>query len=134
MQQRRYFTLDEALALLPRLTELLTTLQERRRALLAREQEQQQRYLQRVRANGHASGGEEFSQRQRAIEADIAALNEIIGTIQELGVEIKDLEMGLVDFPAWREGRVVYLCWKLGEPTIAWWHELDTGFAGRQPL
>ena len=131
--ERRYFTLDEAVALLPRLTELLTTLRERRQAWLAREHGQQSR----ARTNGHTNG---TAGRARAgsssagDDADVVAMNEIITTIQALGIEIKDLDMGLVDFYAWREGRVVYLCWRLGEPTVAWWHELDTGFAGRQPL
>ena len=124
--RERYFTLEEATALLPRLTALLIELRERRRTLLAREQEQQERYRARVRVNGHARGGEEF--------VDLAALNRGIQEILALGVELKDIETGLVDFPAWRGGRVVYLCWRLGEPTIAWWHEIDAGFAGRQPL
>jgi hypothetical protein len=55
-------------------------------------------------------------------------------TIQELGCELKDIDMGLVDFPALREGRVVYLCWRYGEDRLRYWHELDAGFAGRQPL
>jgi hypothetical protein len=54
--------------------------------------------------------------------------------INELGVEIKDLERGLCDFPSLRDGRVVYLCWLLGEDSIEWWHDTDTGFSGRQPL
>jgi hypothetical protein len=49
-------------------------------------------------------------------------------------VELKDVEQGLLDFPHEREGRVVYLCWRLGEEGIGWWHDLDVGFAGRQPL
>ena len=58
------------------------------------------------------------------------ALDELDG----LGVQLKDIDQGLVDFPSRRDGRVVYLCWRLGEETIAWWHDVDTGFAGRQPL
>lgn len=55
--------------------------------------------------------------------------------IHEAGVEIKDHSTGLIDFPSMRGGRVVYLCWKFGEgDEIAWWHEIDDGFAGRQPL
>jgi hypothetical protein len=51
-----------------------------------------------------------------------------------IGVQLKRIDDGLVDFPSERDGRVVNLCWRLGEDTIAWWHELDAGFAGRQPL
>ena len=54
--------------------------------------------------------------------------------IHALGVEIKDLDRGLCDFPALREGRVVYLCWVFGEDDIEWWHDIEAGFAGRQPL
>ena len=50
------------------------------------------------------------------------------------GVELKGIDEGLVDFRSTRDGRVVYLCWRLGEETIAFWHELDVGFPGRQPL
>jgi hypothetical protein len=55
--------------------------------------------------------------------------------IGELGVQMKDYSRGLIDFPSWRDGRVVLLCWQLGEPDeIEWWHEVEAGFAGRQPL
>jgi len=51
-----------------------------------------------------------------------------------MGIELKDPELGLVDFRSIREGREVYLCWQLGEEHLSFWHEIDTGFAGRQPL
>jgi hypothetical protein len=54
--------------------------------------------------------------------------------IEELGAEVKDLEIGLVDFPARAGSRTVYLCWKAGEPEIGFWHEIDAGFAGRRPI
>jgi hypothetical protein len=54
--------------------------------------------------------------------------------IDELGVTLRDIESGLIDFPALVTGRQVWLCWRLGEGDIAWWHELSTGFEGRQPL
>ena len=57
-----------------------------------------------------------------------------IGGIQALGVELKDPATGLLDFRAMRAGRAVYLCWRYGEPRIGFWHPLDTGIAGRQPL
>jgi hypothetical protein len=131
---RRHFTLEEALALLPRLTELLEALRERRQELRELEQQLAARYQQRVRGNGHVRGGDELGQIRTALEAGITQLNEQVAAIHALGVEVKDLDQGLVDFPSQREGREVLLCWRLGEPTIAWWHDLDTGFAGRQPL
>lgn len=61
-------------------------------------------------------------------------VRELIDQVQSHGVLVKDIDQGLLDFPALREQREVFLCWKMGEPTIAYWHELDGGFAGRRPL
>ena len=61
-------------------------------------------------------------------------LLEIVNRIQETGVLVKDLDMGLVDFPSLVDGEEIYLCWKLGEDHIAFWHGIDEGFAGRKPL
>ena len=68
-------------------------------------------------------------------EHDEAAerLVEIVNRIQETGVLVKDLDIGLVDFPSLLEGEEIYLCWKLGEDQIAFWHGIDEGFAGRKP-
>jgi len=63
-----------------------------------------------------------------------AGLRRVIEQVQELGCVVKDLDMGLVDFPTLFNGREVYLCWKLGEPSIAFWHGVDEGFAGRKPI
>jgi hypothetical protein len=106
----RLFTLDEANELLPTLIPLLTPS---------------------MRSNGHGAEAADLDQRL----ADIATeLSLGIRQVLELGVEIKDLNLGLIDFPSVRDNRIVYLCWRLGEGPIAFWHELDTGFAGRQPL
>lgn len=67
-------------------------------------------------------------------EAAEEGLRETLERLDELGVVVKDLDAGLVDFPSERDGRTVLLCWQLGEDSVAWWHDLDTGFAGRQPL
>jgi hypothetical protein len=64
----------------------------------------------------------------------VSQLQEAINQIQETGCLVKDLDEGLVDFPALREGEEVYLCWKLGEERIAYWHGVEEGFAGRKPL
>ena len=61
-------------------------------------------------------------------------LVEIVNRIQDTGVLVKDLDVGLVDFPSLLEGEEIYLCWKLGEEHIAFWHGIDEGFAGRKPL
>ena len=64
----------------------------------------------------------------------LAAISSLVNSIQEIGCIVKSIDEGLVDFPHVREGREVYLCWKYGEPDIAYWHEVDAGFAGRTPL
>ena len=62
------------------------------------------------------------------------ALHQELASITTAGIEIKDLDTGLCDFYSLREGREVYLCWKLGEPHVGYWHEIEAGFAGRQSL
>jgi len=71
--------------------------------------------------------------KQRRDEA-AAGLRSVIEQVQELGCVVKDLDIGLVDFPTTFQGREVYLCWKLGETGIAWWHDVDAGFAGRKAI
>jgi hypothetical protein len=127
----RTFTLDEARELLPALRQIVTSIQEQKR-LLDSHSAELEGLLESTAGNGHASA-DKASARKGAEEA-AAALERLIGELDDLGVEMKGIEQGLVDFPSIREGRVVYLCWQLGEDDIAWWHELDTGFAGRQPL
>jgi hypothetical protein len=85
------------------------------------------------RSNGR-NHGDEIARIENEIEGVVQRTNQIIDEISDLGCEIKDVERGLVDFPSEREGRLVYLCWKLGEDKICFWHELTSGYAGRQPL
>lgn len=77
---------------------------------------------------------EELAQVEDELEKERARLYEYADELRELGVELKDGLIGLVDFPAQMDERVVYLCWKLGEPEVLHWHELDAGFSGRQAL
>jgi hypothetical protein len=67
-------------------------------------------------------------------QALAAEIERYLAELGELGVEFKAFDVGLVDFPGERDGRPIYLCWRLGEPEVEYWHELDAGFAGRQPL
>jgi len=71
---------------------------------------------------------------KRDYEAGMEKLNTLLEEMQQVGVELKDFERGLVDFPAWHDGREVCLCWHVGESTIGAWHEVDAGFAGRQDI
>lgn len=71
---------------------------------------------------------------EEELDRDKQQVLEYVEELKHLGIETKSVTEGLVDFPAIMEGRKVYLCWKLGEPEVAYWHELDAGFRGRQPL
>ncbi len=124
--ERRLFTLTEANALLPQLRRTLQTLLDARQKIIDAQPELWPVLEKAMNNGGSKKAGEMlkyFEQVQRNAQA-----------IQELGIEIKDINTGLVDFPAERDGRVVYLCWRYGEGDIEYWHELDAGFAGRQPL
>lgn len=77
---------------------------------------------------------EELQQIDKEIERDIDRLNEFVDELRSLGVLLKDPIVGLVDFLTLVDGRDAYLCWKLGEDDVAFWHELDAGFQGRQSL
>lgn len=100
------FARDEAEALLPKVTPYLEDIQRRKQAF-------------------DRNPTEPLAQEIRAL----------VRAVAELGVEVKGLDDGLIDFPSVRRGRAIYLCWKLGEgERISWWHELDTGFAGRRPI
>lgn len=77
---------------------------------------------------------EELAQIEDELEKDVEELNRYVEELRALGVEPKNGLEGIVDFPSQLEDRVVFLCWKLGEPEVMHWHELDAGFAGRQSL
>lgn len=84
--------------------------------------------------NSVATPDPQAAQLEREVAALAADLEHFQEELSELGVEFKDYVQGLVDFPAERDGRVVYLCWRLGEPAVEFWHEVDAGYAGRRPL
>ena len=128
----RFFTVEEANLELPRLRQWLPRLQARRRRL-----DVVQRKLGELTLKAAANGNlleEEVHATQREAKRLTDELDKLIARINHLDCELKDIERGLVDFPSLREGREVYLCWRLGEPEVAFWHELDAGFGGRQPL
>ncbi len=126
----RTFTLQEANELIPRLTELLTKMRTLRDQLDALRRSRPERPGR--SGNGYVDPQREADMRRgEALAGEVNSLFEEVGG---LGCELKGLDEGLVDFPSERDGRLVYLCWKLGEERVAYWHELDAGFAGRQPL
>jgi hypothetical protein len=77
---------------------------------------------------------EELAQAESELARDIEQLRHYVQELEQLGVELKSAPEGLVDFPCKMDGRLVYLCWKYGEPEVMFWHELEAGFAGRQPI
>ena len=129
----KYFTLEEASALLPTIRPILEQIITLR-ARLERTERDLVNLHWKARTNGHAEYSGSFGAGQSARSELMAEINAELVKIHDLGVELKDPAVGLIDFPSLREGRVVYLCWRLGEAAIEYWHETDTGFAGRQPL
>ncbi|MBV9280408.1 MAG: DUF2203 domain-containing protein [Chloroflexi bacterium] len=128
----RTFTIDEANALIPTLTAVLEDLRavnERRERAVAEVESFERRAIQ----NGHGEGSEVLSPDNdlRTIHGE---LRERLLYLQGLGIHLKDIEHGIVDFPARMFGRDVYLCWRLGEQRIGFWHDIDAGYTGRRPL
>jgi hypothetical protein len=129
----RYFTPEEANALLPEVRPVAERLVGHRRAmtvLAAR----RARFVQRIAGNGGDFDPQEQRRLEEEFEREGAAVAACVAQLEELGVLVKDLDRGLVDFPALRQGEEVLLCWEVGEDEIAYWHGVDEGFAGRKPL
>ena len=120
----RIYTVDEANSMLPDLRERLVRIRDARQVLL----QTAELVTERVASDGGGShGGREYWAAQQALKAEIERLS-------EENILLRDPETGLIDFPGEREGRRVWLCWRLGEDRVANWHEIDTGFIGRRPL
>ncbi|MGH2515017.1 MAG: DUF2203 domain-containing protein [Ktedonobacterales bacterium] len=128
----RYFTREEAEAMLPRVEPVLREIQ-RLRDTVADGEAVLAELQVRASSNGHSHAGE-IQQAQADANVALDAIRNAIASLNALGVEVKDLDSGLIDFLARRKGRPVYLCWRLGEEGIGWWHTLDTGFSGRRPI
>ncbi len=78
--------------------------------------------------------GDRATTLERAVQALAREIDGYKREIEDLGIQLKDPRLGLVDFPSEMGGRTVLLCWRLGEPEVQYWHEVDSGYAGRQPL
>lgn len=81
-----------------------------------------------------SAAGNGGSQEASRLVVDFDRLDGLVHHIQQTGAILKDINRGLIDFPAWREDHEVYLCWQYGEDDLAYWHEIDAGFAGRKPI
>ncbi|HZT45961.1 MAG TPA: DUF2203 domain-containing protein [Gaiellaceae bacterium] len=129
----RVFTPEEANAALPELRPLVEAMVAAKRAL-DEAQELRDEVGRRIAGNGGGIPPAELAAMDSTVETAAAELASAIGKVQATGVLVKDLDAGLVDFPAKRDGEDVLLCWQLGEDEVAFWHGLEDGFAGRQPL
>jgi hypothetical protein len=130
----KHFTLDEAQSLLPVLEALL------KRAIEAKVAAQEiEEKLQALSRKVFFSGGmlldvARVQRRRAAHEAHLQQAKDSLAEIDAIGVQVKDLDTGLLDFPCLIDGETVLLCWRMGEKRIEFWHTLDAGFRGRQPL
>ena len=124
----KLFTVEEANALLPSVRQLLRKLQQSRRRLAGYKEEATQAAEHAGQGGGGMAGGVLYA---RLLTNFAAEMSEI----EAMGVQLKDFDRGLVDFPSLRDGRVVLLCWQLDEgDELEWWHDTDAGFGGRTPL
>ncbi|HLK10480.1 MAG TPA: DUF2203 domain-containing protein [Candidatus Binatia bacterium] len=130
MRPAKLFTVEAANGLLPRLGYLVERLQDGARRLHAE-----------LRDLAHTEGIDpdalstpELLRRRPGARRLVEELDAIVHEIEEEGAELKDIQLGLVDFPAERDGQAILLCWQLGEPEVAFWHGPTDGFAGRRPL
>lgn len=134
--KKKFFTVEEAGRRLPLVRAIVTDIVDGYREIHDRRER-----INRIR---ELSGGnresrstmhsEEMEEVELQLERQVERLESFVEELQELGVELKDPSNGLVDFPTLIEGRAAYLCWKLGEDEIGYWHELEAGFRGRQSL
>jgi hypothetical protein len=130
----KLFTVDEANAMLPLVSAITKDLVD-----LYQEVLETQGRLEHLTSRGETEErsdpyADEIAEMEHELDRDREKLRHYVAELMELGVEPKGPAEGLIDFPAMMEGRIVYLCWKLGEPEVLYWHDLEAGFAGRQSL
>jgi hypothetical protein len=124
----KIFSVEEANAMLPTVRHILEVVRRAHRRLLTYREAAKQA------AEGAEQGGGGMVEGSKYV-ALLIELATRTGELDELGIQLKDYARGLIDFPSLREGRVILLCWQLGEgDQIEWWHDVEAGFAGRQPL
>lgn len=129
-----FFDLERAERLLPQLEQLLRAALEEKKRLCHFGREQAQQIERIIVMGGSRVDLECFAESKKGKEESGARLRQAAEEIEALGCLVKDLDIGLVDFPCRFGEREVYLCWKLGEPNIQFWHHVEEGFAGRKPL
>ncbi|HTP86409.1 MAG TPA: DUF2203 domain-containing protein [Bryobacteraceae bacterium] len=128
----RLFTFEDAVKMLPRVRETVRQAVDLRSDYQAAEEEMNTVQQRIAMLGGALVDADRILQIRARREASGRLLRQTLESLEELGCLIKDLDVGLVDFPARYRGREVYLCWKLGESEIGWWHGTEEGFAGRK--
>jgi hypothetical protein len=124
----KIFTIEEANALLPSVRQIVSNIQKSHKALGKYRRQAKKASDAAEFGGGGIPDGVRYAQLVTTLTSEISEL-------ESLGVQLKDFERGLVDFPSLRDGRVVLLCWQMGEgDELEWWHDVDAGFAGRTPL
>lgn len=124
----KLFTVEEANSLLPSVRQIVRSIQQSHRRLINFQTSAKQAAI------GAESGGGGFIEGPRYARL-LVKLSTHAGELESLGIQLKDYHQGLIDFPSMRDGRVVLLCWKADEgDQVEWWHDVEAGFAGRQPL
>jgi hypothetical protein len=129
----RHFTVAEANALLDTVRPLVERMVELRGEVRT-QLERRQELGEITSSNGGGFNPRLPAKIDEALQRAASDLSARVEELTELGVQVKDLDTGLIDFPSFRDGEEILLCWQLGEDEIAWWHTLDGGFAGRRPL
>jgi len=133
VEPMKHFTPEEANAELAHVRPLVEEMVARRRAHL--EALAKQEALEgSIRGNGGGIPPAVLAEAAAEVEREARAVARAVDAVVERGVEVKDPDEGLVDFPALHRGETVLLCWRLGEDEIGWWHRIEDGFAGRRPL
>ena len=124
----KLFTIDEANSLLPTVRPIVKSIQRSHRRLVTFQGVAKQA----AQGAEHGGGGMSLGPRYAELLVDLSTYS---GQLESLGIQLKDYHHGMIDFPSMRDGRVVLLCWKADEgDRLEWWHDVEAGFQGRQPL
>ncbi len=133
-RQNKYFSIEEANRALPLVKAIVEDIVRQSRLVDSLQQRISRLPREHRRSGGDDLYSEELAQTQNELEVEGERLQSYVDELKSLGVELKSDEIGLCDFRSLMNGREVYLCWRLGEPAVTFWHELDAGFAGRQRI
>ncbi len=134
MQPMKTFTLEEAQSLLPVLESLLKRAMENKHSAQTAESDLNELAQRIYFAGGMHVNAPDVARQRAEMDSHLKRVHESLAEIDSIGVQVKDLESGLLDFPCRVNDEIVLLCWRMGEPAIEHWHSVDGGFQGRQPV